>query len=893
MKYVLQMLLALSLLGTIASRSSADEASVVQRGKRATALVQITGAKGKGFGTAFCIDPRGYFITNKHVTTQAVAAGTLQLVLNCGDLDQKTYSGKVIREGDSEDLAIIQAVPEKGAEVKFATLDLGLGTALVETQPLTAFGYPFGDLLATSGEEYPAISVSTGRITSLRKSKGNLQLIQLDASLNPGNSGGPVLDDQGRVVGIVQAGIRGAALNFAIPVDRLKKLIDRPDIDFDPSPVAADKSRKPQDFTAHVVSFGSSVPDYAIELVLRDPSAAGDRAERRFPMQRAERGTYRVTAPLLPTESATRHFHLDVHYSAGSMSFGTPDAALTVGGKTFKWSGLSRIELGSNSGAVLKNGERVSGRVAGLEAIEANFGEFSHTLNLTKAVTIEIADPPGDPQEVAFTVSVKLGTEVVGEKEGSIIIDSVGDSHSRGSAASTTPRINSGLVGLGAVREAPLAEDKVTVKLPAPIDDVVAGGGGRLLLFYLKKLQQIAIFDVNQAKIVKYVHLTSDNVCYAAGAGRMIVAAPDQGVLQRWNLRMFEKDLTVALPTASNVQALAMGWASAGPALMYDGSSISFIDPETLRPADIKLAPSTNVPWWSGQRLNVRASGDGTCFAAWSLSGSPSGIRTMTLEGKAAVPRYQHDSAGALLPSMDGSLLFTAMGVLDVDLKPLAGESFQNVACVPSYHPAYFIAVANFRAYQRSIGQPQAKSTLSIYAAADRKLLFSIPADEDFGMNPYVRVPIQGQTLLGYEKRLHFFPSANLLVTVSSSRDELRLERLRILDELNKSGIDYLYVDSLPVMSISPGSTYSYAIQVKSKRGGVKLSLDSGPDGMTLSPEGRISWHVPPSLKEVEVPVIVSVKDASDQEIYHSFKLHNSAVAPNPGPQPPGPRGRR
>src|SRR6185369_9529242 len=91
-------------------------------------------------------------------------------------------------------------------------LELGEAASLTETLPIVAFGYPFGSDLALGKSEYPNISVSTGRITSLRKEDGNIQRIQIDASLNPGNSGGPLVNSAGQTLGVVESGIVGTAV---------------------------------------------------------------------------------------------------------------------------------------------------------------------------------------------------------------------------------------------------------------------------------------------------------------------------------------------------------------------------------------------------------------------------------------------------------------------------------------------------------------------------------------------------------------------------------------------------------------------------------------------------------------------------------------------------------
>lgn len=70
--------------------------------------------------------------------------------------------------------------------------------------------------------------MNVGRITALRQKGAVLDLIQLDAQVNPGNSGGPVLAPDGVVVGIVEAGVPGSGVNFAIPVSLLTKGITTP-----------------------------------------------------------------------------------------------------------------------------------------------------------------------------------------------------------------------------------------------------------------------------------------------------------------------------------------------------------------------------------------------------------------------------------------------------------------------------------------------------------------------------------------------------------------------------------------------------------------------------------------------------------------------------------------
>ncbi len=99
------------------------------------------------------------------------------------------------------------------------------------------------------------------------------------------------------------------------------------------------------------------------------------------------------------------------------------------------------------------------------------------------------------------------------------------------------------------------------------------------------------------------------------------------------------------------------------------------------------------------------------------------------------------------------------------------------------------------------------------------------------------------------------------------------LHRLDLTAALEKTGIDYLFVTSLPPASATPGSTLSYAIAVQSRRGGLRYTLDSGPPGMTLSDDGKLQWSVPAGQPAGRQGVIVTITDASGQEILHAFDI--------------------
>jgi hypothetical protein len=92
------------------------------------------------------------------------------------------------------------------------------------------------------------------------------------------------------------------------------------------------------------------------------------------------------------------------------------------------------------------------------------------------------------------------------------------------------------------------------------------------------------------------------------------------------------------------------------------------------------------------------------------------------------------------------------------------------------------------------------------------------------------------------------------------------------LEQLDKSGGDYLVVLSRPPTAAA-GKLFSYRLDIRSRKGGVKAKLESGPPGLQVSQEGQVTWNVPADFKEAEGDVLLTLSDASGQEVFHNFKI--------------------
>lgn len=186
---------------------------------RSDDFFNLTEMEHEGTGSGCVIDLDGHIITNNHVVEDAVRSnGNTTVTL----ADSSTYEAEVVGTDPPNDLAVLRiAAPRE----KLFPVEMGDSSTLKVGLRAFVIGNPFG-LERT---------LTTGVISSLNRSlpisevrviKG---IIQTDAAVNPGNSGGPLLDKRARLVGlntaIVGPAKQSSGVGFAIPVNNIKRVV--------------------------------------------------------------------------------------------------------------------------------------------------------------------------------------------------------------------------------------------------------------------------------------------------------------------------------------------------------------------------------------------------------------------------------------------------------------------------------------------------------------------------------------------------------------------------------------------------------------------------------------------------------------------------------------------
>ncbi|HEY5144545.1 MAG TPA: trypsin-like peptidase domain-containing protein [Solirubrobacteraceae bacterium] len=185
----------------------------------------IGGPTGEGVGSGFVVSPGGEIATNAHVVTSGTGAAIRpagEVFVGFGDHNQ--VPARIVGFDPFTDVALLKVDPQG---LRLRPLRLGSSTGLRIGAPVVAIGSPFGEDRSLSA----GIISATGRAIQSLTGFATTGAIQTDAAVNQGNSGGPLLDADGRVLGInsqiASSSGGGSGVGFAVPVDAVRRSLSQ------------------------------------------------------------------------------------------------------------------------------------------------------------------------------------------------------------------------------------------------------------------------------------------------------------------------------------------------------------------------------------------------------------------------------------------------------------------------------------------------------------------------------------------------------------------------------------------------------------------------------------------------------------------------------------------
>ena len=197
--------------------------AALQKVKAATVLIAHRDGRAWAMGSGFALGDARRIVTNRHVVANEDGRiADCRLVFEAGTPRERsvTVPASNIRVAPSsgndfgDDLAVITL--DAG---QTPALSAGRSEALQETDEVYASGFPLGVETLTLDGDLPSVSVKVTRVERLQSDTGGaVSVIQLGGSVTHGNSGGPVVNNRGEVVGVISSGVEGTGMSYAIPM---------------------------------------------------------------------------------------------------------------------------------------------------------------------------------------------------------------------------------------------------------------------------------------------------------------------------------------------------------------------------------------------------------------------------------------------------------------------------------------------------------------------------------------------------------------------------------------------------------------------------------------------------------------------------------------------------
>ena len=376
---------------------------IVKATKPSIALIEKPFGDKKVNASAFAVAPGGYFVTTLHSLPLQSAGEKVTLILHPGDAGQKEVAAIVVRTDLDLDLALLKVGKDDALPaLAFAAADPA------EKDELILFAFP--NARGVGQADYPPVSVATA-ITGLPKGDSGRVRVNTKA-VTAGIAGAPAMDAAGKVAGVMAYREFVDPAPILIPVGRLRRFVERPEITFT-APAVEPKER--YDLKGYSVKLAFDPPmteKVAVELVVRTSGG-----ERRYPMKATDAGFEGSAAAFVKDATETATVQVEVKYADGTVRVPLADRVVTTKAGERRLSEIGRITFGKGALAELADGTRAEGEVTGLDGLIASVGGQKLAVKTAEARELIVTPPPGSADGYLLAVVATVGGREVGRQE--------------------------------------------------------------------------------------------------------------------------------------------------------------------------------------------------------------------------------------------------------------------------------------------------------------------------------------------------------------------------------------------------------------------------------------------------------------------------------------------
>ncbi len=329
----------------------------------------------------------------------------------------------------------------------------------------------------------------------------------------------------------------------------------------------------------------------------------------------------------------------------------------------------------------------------------------------------------------------------------------------------------------------PAIDKMLTVELKDRISDVAIGGGGRYMVLHLAKRNVLALFDVNEARVIHEFSLLENNVKFAAGIDKLIIIqGGDTNRVERWDLTTFQQEKTVSFPPGARVvKAACMGSASRGPVLVQWADEhrdlapapIEFVDLQTLEILNLKLQGERPREFVYRDQMHFRASPNGAVFGGWHTG--LGGMHLFVVSGANLRTQDKQGGHGYVIPGSDGKTIYAGGTRFTLELQEIDSPGAKPFIAVPSPLGPYYLR-ADIKEDDRFTNHEQlVVGGLTVYKAGDDRPPASLPSVRFAGKRAHLLFGT-----LDFDRRITLLPEARMIVTIPPTDDQLVLHHFDV-----------------------------------------------------------------------------------------------------------------
>ncbi len=588
---------------------------------------------------------------------------------------------------------------------------------------------------------------------------GRLATIQLDGSLNPGNSGGPVVTADGSVIGVAVAAVLGSQIGFVIPARAISE-----DLEGRPFIVQHDR----------VASGGED--KVKLTVTCCDPFR-------------------KITA-------------IGVLYADANAISTMPKVGSD--GKVERLSGVTRrLALSADSGAwtgeiALKSLSEGTDYL--LQIVTTTGGATTYSVVTHSALTREPelagnGQGPMQPCTARSRSAMDLRRRACPSAPREI------------AASDCVPTGDLGWRDLGM----PAVGAETTTALGSAAADVMVAGGGRYVLLLLHDQQCIAVYDANAQAISRRIRLPSDgNVVRRPPAARTLLVYASRrtpGVIASYDIASGRaEDRMVTLPVAGSVVLMSMGRSQGDRALLRMSTGSQALDNCREVLIDTRTLSEIPITGHSGgcNGLNTyhisyrdfvhqRPDSMLNVIGEWCTSGSPNGLGDMLLGREVMHYGYLHETHRWVIAGDDGRIYCGDGNIYDRGL--LAKGSVPGMGFIPGCGGLLTLGVAS-------------DGALWLYAASSTSPLVKIgmfpdyPKPNSMEMMQDKRIGAWSSSTFTLDKQFILDAVAGRLMYVPMSLDRIVERTINVKQLLDDSGVDYLVPATAPALIATVGRPY-------------------------------------------------------------------------------------